>query len=158
MSASKYCTDFENQAGLLQTVTDVERQLPLSKRILTFYYAATALFLLLDYVFHVNVRVAFLDPWPAWRAAYYAACLALFAAMVWRPGWAELLGIAESLFTLSALILTTGVRVMVVTDEMIDSGTGFVTAQELVNFVIAGGIAWLSWQRGMLALSGKPLI
>ena len=140
---------------MLQTVTDEESVLPLSKQVLKVYYAGTAVFLLLDYVFQVNVRLAFLDAWPTWRFAYYCACFGLLAAIVWRPAWAEVLGVIESLVTLIALILSMAVRVMFVTDGMIETGTGFVTTQEIVNFMLAGGVAWLSWHRGMLALSGK---
>ena len=55
--------------------------------------------------------------------------------------------------TLVALIVTMALRVMVVSDEMIDAGAGVVTPQELINFALSGGIAWFSWQRGIRALS-----
>ena len=128
-----------------------------STSLLRFYYAATAVFLLLDYLFNINVRVAFLDQWPGWRFLYYAFCFGIFAAIAWRPMLAELLGVAESLLTLVALIVTMAVRVMVVTDEMIETGAGFVTQQEIINFVLSGGIAWLSWQRGVRNLSVKAV-
>ncbi len=121
---------------------------------LRLYYAATALFLLLDFVFNINVRVAFLEQWPGWRLLYYGLCFAIFAAIAWRPALAGLLGVAESLLTLVALIVTMAVRVMVVTDEMIETGGGFVTSQEIINFLLSGGIAWFYWQRGMRALAG----
>ncbi len=124
-----------------------------STSLLRFYYAATAVFLLLDYLFNINVRVAFLDDWPAWRFLYYLLCFAILAAIAWRPMLAGLLGVAESLLTLVALIVTMALRVMVVTDEMIETGTGIVTPQEIINFALSGGVAWLSWQRGMRALS-----
>ncbi|MDJ0916742.1 MAG: hypothetical protein QNJ05_03195 [Woeseiaceae bacterium] len=143
---------------MLQTVTDLETVLPLPNQILKLYYAGTAVFLVLDYVFKVNVRVAFLDAWPAWRLVYYCVCFGLLAAIIWRPAWAEVLGVVESTVTLSALILTMAVRVMFVTDDMIETGSRFVTTQELINFIVSGGIAWLSWQRGMLALTGKSSI
>ena len=57
-------------------------------RSVTLYYAATILFLLLDFVLGVNVRVAFLEPFPIARLAYYVVCFVLFALMLWRPGWA----------------------------------------------------------------------
>ena len=40
-------------------------------RPVTLYYAATILFLILDFVLGVNVRVAFLEPFPTARMAYY---------------------------------------------------------------------------------------
>ena len=44
-------------------------------RILPWYYAATVLFLLLDYGFGVNVRIAFLEPFPAARLAEWMRAL-----------------------------------------------------------------------------------
>lgn len=126
-----------------------------SNRILTLYYAATAAFLVLDFGFGVNVRVAFLEALPVWRIVYYGALFGLLAAMAWRPRWAETLSVVESLVTLIALILSMGVRVMLIPADLAEYGARVVTGQELVNFVISGGIAWLSWHRGMLALTGK---
>ena len=123
--------------------------------VLRYYYAATLVFLVLDFVFNINVRVAFLEAWPGWRIAYYVACLALLGLMFRFPGWSALLGVAESLLTLVALILSMAVRVMVVTEDMIEAGRGFVSTQELVNFVISGGIAWYAWQQRMRALAGN---
>ncbi len=41
-------------------------------------------------------------------------------------------------------------RVMIVSDEMIEQGRGFVTVNELLNFAIAGTISYLSLMRGVL--------
>ena len=123
--------------------------------VLRYYYAATLVFLVLDFVFNINIRVAFLEASPGWRIAYYVACLALLGLMFRFPGWSALLGVAESLLTLVALILSMAVRVMVVTEDMIEAGRGFVSTQELVNFVISGGIAWYAWQQRMRALAGN---
>ena len=35
-------------------------------------------------------------------------------------------------------------------------GAGFVSVAELVNFVIAGSVAWYAWHRGMTQLFGPP--
>ena len=124
----------------------------MSGTILRAYYAATALFLVLDYGFGISVRVSFLDALPAVKAAYYAACFACFALMAWRPAWAPAISTVESLVVLIALILNMGVRTLVVTDRMIETGTGILTTRELLNFLIAGGIAWIGWQQGIRAL------
>ena len=46
-------------------------------------------------------------------------------------------------------------RSMIVTTDMLDTGTGFVTQAEVVNFVISGSIAYYSWDRGMKSLFKK---
>ena len=88
------------------------------------YYAATLVFVLLDYVFDVNVRLSFLDAWPAARILYYLLCFACFAIIAWHPAWSLLVGTLESLLALSLLIITMGVRVMTVERCAIDRRRG----------------------------------
>ncbi len=126
-------------------------------RPVTLYYAATILFLLLDFVLGVNVRVAFLEPFPMARLAYYLVCFVLFALMLWRPGWALLIGTIESLVAVVALTFSMALRVMIVTDEMIETGVGFVTTEEIFNYLIVGGIAYFSWAQGVKALKGSKI-
>lgn len=124
------------------------------ERFLPWYYAATAIFLLLDYGADINVRVAFLDPWPVARALYYGFCFACLGLMLWRPAWATLIGSFESLVTLVALIFSMAVRVMI-PNEALFSGAGVVSVQEIINFLISGSIAYLAWVRGLRALQRR---
>ena len=123
--------------------------------ILIAYYAGTALFLVLDYVLSLNVRLAFLETQPVLKAIYYAALLACLVAIILRPAWTAVVSVVESLVTLVGLIFNMALRSMIVTDAMIETGMGFVTPQEIVNFILAGGIAYISWMRGMQALTGR---
>ena len=123
-------------------------------RILPWYYAATVLFVLLDYGFGVNVRIAFLEPFPAARMGYYLVCFACLALMLWRPAWTTLIGTVESLVTLVALILSMALRVMIPNDAIFEEKEGFVSYQEIINFLIAGLIAYSSWTRGLRRLRG----
>lgn len=124
-------------------------------RILVLYYTATVVFLVLDYAAGFNVRLAFLDSLPMARAAYYGICLACLALMIWRPAWTVLISAFESLVTLSALIISMGVRTMLPTDQVLESGAGYVTVQEILNFIISGGVAYIAWIRGIKHLQGK---
>ncbi len=128
-----------------------------STGLVTGYYAATVVFVILDYFLDFNIRLVFLEAWPGWRALYYGGCLGLFGLMLWRPGWSSAIGAAESLLTLSLLIMSMAMRVMIVTDEMIEEGRGFVTVNELLNFAIAGTITYLSLMRGTLVREHKFL-
>lgn len=125
------------------------------ERLLPWYYAATAIFLLLDYGAGINVRVAFLEPWPVARAAYYGFCFACLALMVWRPARAALIGSFESLVTLVALIFSMAVRVMIPSDAVFSGGAGFVSVQEILNFLISGSVAYLAWVRGLRDLQQR---
>jgi hypothetical protein len=122
-------------------------------KILAWYYGATVLFLILDYVFDFNVRLAFLDALPAAKLAYYGICFVCFGLMLWRPGWTILIGTFESLVTLVALIFAMAVRVMVPNDAIVGENAVFVTIQEVINFVIAGSAAYLAWMRGLKQLT-----
>lgn len=123
-----------------------------AQRMLPWYYAASVIFLLLDYVADINIRVAFLEPWPAARAAYYGVCFACLGLMLWRPRWAVLIGSFESLVTLVALILSMAVRVMIPSDAVVGGSAPFVTLQEILNFLIAGSVAYLAWVKGLRAM------
>ena len=123
-----------------------------SARLLKFYYLATGAFLLLDFLAGINIRVAFLEPWPGWRALYYLFCLGCLGLIVWRPALTLLVSTVESLLTLSALILSMGVRVMGQSVLALEGGGTLISPEEVINFVIAGGAAWLGWSRGIQAL------
>lgn len=123
-----------------------------TRHVLLAYYAATALFLLLDYGFSINVRLAFLDAHPDWRGAYYGLCFGCLALIIWRPALDVIVGAVESLLTLVALILHLALRVMLISDDMLETGAGFVTMPEIINFLISGGIAYFAWAQGMKSL------
>jgi len=125
----------------------------MSRNILTIYYAATAIFISLDYGFGINVRAAFLENAPGLRVGFYLVLFACFALMIWRPQWATIIGVVESLATLIALIFNMALRSMVVTDAMLETGAGFVTMPEIMNFIIAGGAAYVAYMQGMRQLA-----
>ena len=124
-----------------------------SQQILKWYYAGTALFLLLDYLLNINIRIAFLDPWPVARLSYYAFCFACLAVMVWRPAWSAVVGTAESLITLVALILGMGIRVLVPNDAIFEEMVPIVTSEEIINFLISGTAAYFAYVKGMKSLN-----
>lgn len=114
-------------------------------RLLTSYYAATLLFLVADYAFGINVRIAFLDTWPFARLAYYAVCFACLVVILWRPQWQALVSAVESLTVIVTLTLAMGIRVMVPTDAVLESGRPIVTAEQIVNYLISGSVAYFAW-------------
>ena len=123
--------------------------------VLLLYYAATAVFLILDFAVDFNVRLSFLEPYPEARIAYYGICFFCLGMMVWRPAWTELIGAFESLITLVALIFAMGMRTIVPTGRMLESAGGLVTIQEIINFILAGSIAYVAWAHGIDRLRGR---
>ena len=128
-----------------------------STGLVTGYYGATVIFVVLDYLLDFNIRLIFLEAWPGWRAVYYGVCLGFFGLMLWRPGWSSYIGALESLLVLSLLIISVAMRVVIVTDDMIEEGRGFVTVNELLNFAIAGIITYVTLMRGVLASKHENL-
>ena len=124
-------------------------------RALGLYYLATFVFLLLDVGLGINVRVSFLEGHEGWRMLYYLVCFGCLALMTWRPAWTTLVGTIESLVVLIALIINMGMRTILVTDTMLETGTGFITVEEIFNFLIAGGVAYISWMQGLRSLTSR---
>lgn len=129
-------------------MTPAPMQQAFVNKLLFGYYAATLAFVALDVGLHVNVRLAFLEDAPGWRAAYYAVCIGCAALMHWRPDLSVLIGGVEGVVTITALILSIAPRAMMVAGEL---GTP-IRAEEIINFLISGGFAYISWWRGMVAL------
>ncbi len=126
----------------------------MTRPLLLAYYAATFLFLLLDYFAGWNIRIAFLDPYPAWRAAYYGVCFLCLGIMIWRPALTVIVAAFESLVTLSALIIGFAMRAILVSDSMLEGSADLIDAQEIFNFLISGSIAYIAWLRGVKELGG----
>ena len=113
------------------------------------YYLATVVFLLLDVIFDLNFRIAFFESNPVLRASYYAIIFVCMALILWRPAWTVVISAIESTLVLIALIVSMGVRTILVSDAMLEGGNDFVTMPEIVNFMISGGIAYLAFTRGL---------
>jgi len=126
-----------------------------SSKILVLYYAATIVFLVLDFALGFNIRLAFLESLPVARIAYYAVCFTCLALMLWRPAWTVLISAFESLVTLSALIIGMGMRTLLLTDRMLETGTGFIRMPEICNLLISGGIAYIAWVKGIKHLQDR---
>ena len=115
------------------------------------YYLATAGFVLLDFGLGINVRLSFLDQHDGWRLLYYLVCFACLAVIVVKPALTVAVTAVESLVTMVALILSTATRVMIP-----DSAAGLPGVEELINFLVSGFAAYLSWTRSMTTLIGRP--
>jgi hypothetical protein len=71
-------------------------------------YLSTPLFVALDYLYGVNLRIPFLDALPGAKALYYAAAFGCGILTLVRPRWIAVIGFAESVANISLLILAVG--------------------------------------------------
>jgi len=125
------------------------------RRTITVYYGATAGFLLLDLGFGLNFRVAFLEGYDGWRYAYYAICFACLAVVLARPAWTVAVTAVESLVTIVALIFSVALPTLVYADAALMSPGGLPGIEEMINFVMSGFVAYLSWTRSLASLFGR---
>jgi hypothetical protein len=71
-------------------------------------YWSTPLFVALDFLYGVSLRIPFLDFMPGAKAIYYAADIACAVAITARPRWTAAIGLAESTLNVALLVLSTG--------------------------------------------------
>lgn len=129
-----------------------KQSLTISQKLFTGYYAATLLFLAVDFVVGFNIRLSFLEGLPVLRGVYYLVCIICFVLIWKRPAWAALIAVVESTLNVSALILDMGFRVMTLTEAAIEGGRPPVTGEEIINFLIAGSVAYYGlWVRSRAA-------
>lgn len=127
----------------------------MNRNILRLYYAATVLFVTLDFGFDVNVRAAFLESAPGLRLVFYVVLFACFALILWRPALSNVVGLVESVVTLAALIINLALRSMMITHDVLATSAGPVTMAEIANFLIAGGAAYVSYTQGLRWLASQ---
>ena len=112
-------------------------------RALRLYYLATPLFVLLDFGFGLNLRLAGLEGHPGVRVAWYGACVAC-ALLTWRaPVLAPLVALIESAATVLALVL--GVMLpyfdlvaRVAADDLPAASAGGSLAEGVANLLLSG--------------------
>jgi hypothetical protein len=121
------------------------------------YYLATPLFLLLDLVGGVSVRVSFLDPSPTLKVAYYVVAFACGVAMTRWPQHAGRLGLVESGANIILVVLGVGISYLALMDAA--EGPGLAaspfTNATAVNLVISATSAIASYIAAHARLSKR---
>jgi hypothetical protein len=104
------------------------------------YYLLTPLFIVLDALFGLNIRVPGLAS-PELRYLYYGLCLLCALACYWRNRYSALIAMAESsvnLLILLAVVMFPIVRLGdLAGDTAVDAG---ISGYTVVNFLLTGGI------------------
>jgi hypothetical protein len=89
----------------------------LSARFVALVYWSTPLFVALDFLYGVSLRIPFLDALPGAKVAYYAADLACGVAIALWPRWTAAIGLGESALSIALLVLSTGAAYLAVLDS-----------------------------------------
>jgi hypothetical protein len=104
------------------------------------FYWSTPLFVALDVMYGVSLRIPFLDALPGAKAVYYAADLACAVAIAARPRWTAAIGFAESTLNISLLVLSTGAAYLGVLESAASPDVVIVnpfTPQAVTSLVLA---------------------
>jgi len=104
------------------------------------YYLLTPVFIVLDALFGLNIRISGLAS-PELRYLYYGVCLLCALAGYWQSRYSALIAMAESrsnLLILLASIITPMVQLGYLTGDTAASAGS--SGDHLVNFLLSGGI------------------
>ena len=123
--------------------------------LLRWYYFATPVFWLLDVLFHVRVRVAFLDDFPLGRNLYYLLCCGVGIAAAVEPRYTARLAFGESAVNLGLLVLSVGLWYLRMLDWAASPSVNVqvLTPWQLVNFVFAMTAGAISYRLREAALT-----
>jgi hypothetical protein len=124
--------------------------------LLVYYLGATPVFFLIDVGLDLSLRASFLESAAA-RVGYYVFCVACGLAVWRRPGSAPFIGLGESAVTITLLMLGFMRPILSLSGELaLDTSAEIgapVNTESIVNFVIAAGVAWWSFQRWVRVLA-----
>jgi hypothetical protein len=70
-----------------------------------FYFYITPLFILLDYIFGINVRVSALEAMPTYKNLYYGFCILCGICMFIIPRYSAIVALFESSINIMMLVL-----------------------------------------------------
>ncbi|MDQ3997199.1 MAG: hypothetical protein M3303_09290 [Gemmatimonadota bacterium] len=113
---------------------------PLPATLLRAIYWSTPLFVALDFMYGVSLRVPFLDALPGAKALYYGLELACAVVITARPAWAATIGLAESSLNIALLVLSTAAAYLAVLESAASPDAVIVnpfTPQAVTSLVLA---------------------
>ena len=111
------------------------------------YYYATPLFILLDYLAGINVRVSALDSMSLYKYAYYGFCILCAFCIYISPKYSPVVALFESgiNFVMIIFLLFLPYAILISnTEDVLNQDWSFpqmFTAQRIVNLAFAGFVA-----------------
>ncbi len=110
------------------------------------YYYATPLFILLDYLAGINVRVAALDSMPLYKNAYYGFCIICALCIYIFPRYSPIVALFESAINILIMILLLFLPYVrcLMQEDIIGEGWQYVEAlnpERMFNLLLVGVVA-----------------
>jgi len=121
------------------------------------YFYITPLFILLDYILGVNVRISALDSMPLYKNLYYGFCILCGVCMYIVPRYSAVVALLES--SINFMMLVLGIflpyirTVMALMDDVL--GADFKALEEslkvqpMVNLAIVGSCVILTFRKSI---------
>jgi len=112
-------------------------------------------FILLDYIWHINVRVAILDSEPLYKGLYYGFCILCGVLVYIIPKCSAIVAFFESgiIFAMTVLgIFIPYARAISQMDDVLNADIqtiSIVSPPQVVNLVLAVGIAFYTFRRSV---------
>ncbi len=134
-----------------------------TRQIIKGYYLATPIFLLLEIVFGLDIRVSSFISDPGWRIVYYIFCFVCMGIVLWKPRFTVEVGVLESSVNLIFLFVGAALTWMFPfttispeNDEVILKHDP-VTFMGIVNFLLLGTV-WIICFRRWVALHQRSRV
>ncbi len=127
------------------------------------YYAITPVFILLDYIWGINVRVAVLDNFPLYKGLYYGFCIICGVLVFLVPRSSSIVALVESIIIIMLTVLGVMLPYIQILSESLDiMSTDFekiniFQPQYIINLILAGGIAYMTFQKSLRELGFRDI-
>ena len=111
------------------------------------YYIITPLFILLDYFWGINIRVAILDSEPLYKGLYYGFCILCGVVIFVIPQSSRVVTLLESsiIFVMTVVgLFIPYARVISQMDDILNSDiltAGIIEPPHIVNLALAGAVS-----------------
>ena len=124
--------------------------------IVRWYFYLTPLFILLDYIWGVNVRVSALDSWPVYKNLYYGFCILCGVCMYIVPVYSAVVTLFESIINFGMIVFSIFmpyIQNMIYAEDILNADfkamEESINAQSIVNFVIVGSFVVLTFHKSI---------
>jgi hypothetical protein len=123
------------------------------------YYYATPLFILLDCITGINVRVAALDSMPLYKYAYYGFCILCGLCIYIFPRYSPIVALFESTINVIMMVLLLFIPYVLLfsnTEDILSTDSPVVqmfTPQRIVNLGLAGFVAVFAFRASINKLA-----
>ena len=126
------------------------------------YYYATLLFILLDYLLGINIRVSALDTLPLQKNAYYGFCIICALCIYIFPKYSPLVALFESAINIIMIIFLLFLPYVRLISQDDILGEGWQAAesfslQSIFNLILAANVAGFALKESINRLKTSPI-